>query len=331
MQMISSLHTLNPKEMVRLSETFGRVLLTGGAGFVGSQLLRRLEPVSEHIYVIDDLSAGSRDAVIESEKVTFYEECYTNEELLREILPRVQWIFHLACRSLTLSVTDMAEDYRVNLFGAYKLLERTRAWCPGLQRLIYTSTASVYGNAPVRPTPESYYQVTTPYSASKMAAEHYVHVYWHQYRMPVTIVRLSNVFGPGQLAANPYCGVVAKFFEALDRKEPFTIYGDGRQTRDFSYIEDVVEAILLAATHPNSVGKLYNIGTGIETSVRELAGHVAAVAGMADYPTVSIPKRQIDHIVHRSVDSRLIRRELQWKPRHTLVEGLEKTYRWLHA
>ncbi|BBH25012.1 UDP-glucose 4-epimerase [Paenibacillus baekrokdamisoli] len=308
---------------------FGHVLITGGAGFVGSQLLKRLEPISDHIYVIDDLSSGRHEAVVDSKKVTFYQESYTNEDFLEEVLPRVEWVFHLACSSLTHSVLDMRKDFHTNLFGAFLLLEKTKALCPSLKRMVYTSTASVYGNASVRPTPESFYHISTPYSASKFSAEHYFQVYSHMYNMPITMLRLSNVFGPGQLITNPYCGVVAKFFDAVEKKEPISIYGDGTQSRDFSYIEDVIDAILIAASHKDSIGKLYNIGSGIETSVQQLAAHISTVAGFIDYPTVSLPKRVIDNVHHRSVNNSLIKKELQWAPRHTLRQGLEETYNWL--
>ncbi|TJY43578.1 NAD-dependent epimerase/dehydratase family protein [Cohnella pontilimi] len=308
---------------------FRNVLITGGAGFVGSQLVKRIEPMAEHVFVIDNLSAGRRDAVLSSGKVTFIQQSYEQEDLLNDILPRVDWIFHLACRSLSLSVIDIKEDFHTNLYGAFVLLEKARSLCPSLQRIVYTSTASIYGNAEIRPTPESEYQITTPYSASKFAAEHYFDVYARSYGLPVTMVRLSNVFGPGQVADNPYCGVVAKFFESMEKNQPLPIIGDGFQTRDFTYIEDALDAILLAAVSPNSLGKLYNIGTGIETSILELAAIIASIAGQPDYPIVYWPKRPIDHIQHRSVDTRLIRRDLNWVPKHTLEEGLSKTYAWL--
>lgn len=308
---------------------FGNVLVTGGAGFVGSQLVKRIERLAEHVYVVDDLSAGNPDAVVASGNVTFIRGNYYDEDLLDDLLPRVEWIFHLACRSLSLSMMDMNEDFRTNLLGAFVLLEKTRARCPALRRIVYTSTASVYGNADVRPTPETFYQITTPYAASKFAAEHYFDVYAHVHRLPVTIVRLSNVYGPGQVASNPYCGVVAKFFASLEKNEPLPIIGDGRQTRDFTYIEDALEAILLAAVFPQSVGKLYNVGTGVETSILELAATVASVAGYRDYPVVHLPKRPIDHIAARSVDPGRIRRDLYWQPLHSLRQGLTKTYVWL--
>ncbi|MBS5914936.1 NAD-dependent epimerase/dehydratase family protein [Paenibacillus macerans] len=308
---------------------FGRVLITGGAGFVGSQLLKRIEPLADHVYVIDDLSSGSRDAVISSDKVTFIQGSYYQEDLLEEVLPRVEWIFHLACSSLSSSVIDIKKDYSTNLYGAFVLLEKVRALCPTLHRIVYTSTASVYGNAPVRPTPETYYQITTAYAASKFAAEHYFEMYFRNFRLPVTTVRLSNVFGPGQVSSNPYCGVVAKFFECLQNGEPFRIFGDGLQTRDFTYVEDAIDAILLAAVSANSIGKLYNIGTGIETNIRQLAETIASIGGYRDYPFSYLPKRPIDHIAYRSVDCRLIREDLHWMPKYTLEQGLRKTDAWL--
>ncbi|WP_159884932.1 NAD-dependent epimerase/dehydratase family protein [Paenibacillus puerhi] len=309
---------------------FGHVLITGGAGFVGSQLLKRMEPLAEHIHVIDDLSAGDPNAVLRSDKVTFYKGSYFDEKLLDQVLPQVEWIFHLACRSLSMSILDMKEDLNTNLYGAYVLLEKTKALCPSLQRIVYTSTASVYGNAPVRPTPESFYDISTPYSASKFAAEHYFHMFYQMYELPVTLVRLSNVYGPGQVVSNPYCGVVAKFFDHLQKEAPFSIYGDGRQTRDFTFIEDALDAILAAAVSPKSLGQLYNIGTGIETNIRELAQHIAATAGFTDYPAEYLPKRPIDHIAGRSVDITHIRQALGWSPKHTLQQGLVKTYAWLN-
>lgn len=310
---------------------FGNVLVTGGAGFVGSQLVRRLAPLSERIFVIDDLSAGSADAVVSAGNVAFIPGNYYDETLLDDVLPKVEWIFHLACRSLSYSVIDGEQDFRTNLYGAFVLLEKARIRCPRLRRLLYTSTASVYGNAAVRPTPEDYYQITTPYSASKFAAEHYCDVYARMHGLPITVVRLSNVYGPGQVASNPYCGVVAKFFESLETNRPFPVIGDGLQTRDFTFVEDALDAILAAAVSPIAVGKLYNIGTGIETSINELAASVGAAAGRPDYPVEYVPKRSIDHIAGRSVDIRRIRQELNWQPKRTLQQGLSETYAWLQS
>ena len=112
-------------------------------------------------------------------------------------------------------------------------------YCLNLKRFVYTSTASIYSDAEVLPTTEDHYKIRLPYAASKFATEHYCAVYYHLYKLPVCVLRLSNVFGPGQTTENPYCGVVAKFFAAAMAKKPLIIYGDGQQTRDFTYIDDV--------------------------------------------------------------------------------------------
>ncbi|WP_027414691.1 NAD-dependent epimerase/dehydratase family protein [Aneurinibacillus terranovensis] len=308
---------------------YGNVLVTGGAGFLGSQLVKKLLSISEHVHVIDDLSTGNVNALPQSATLTFHRGSITNEELLEQILPEVECIFHLACRNILLSVQDIEGDLHTNLYGGFLLLRKAKECCSHLKRFVYTSTASVYGNAPVIPTPESYFNITLPYSASKFSTEHYCKVFYHMYQVPVTILRLSNVFGPGQLIENPYCGVVAKFFDAVEQGEPLTIYGDGTQTRDFTYVEDVMDVLLRAAWEPGFVGNVYNVGTGRETSVNELAEAISTITGHLSYPTLYKPKRVVDKVYRRAVDVTALQTDVQWTPRYSLTDGLRKTYDWL--
>ncbi|NGQ95721.1 NAD-dependent epimerase/dehydratase family protein [Brevibacillus sp. SYP-B805] len=308
---------------------FGSVLVTGGAGFVGSQLVKRLLPLADHITIIDDLSTGNRQAIPDSDKITFYQDSVTNEGLLQAVLPEVEWVFHLSCRNLVLSAENLEADFHTNLYGGFLLLNLVKKYCHGLRRMIYTSTASVYGNAPVIPTPESFYQITMPYSASKFSVEHYCQVFIHMYQLPVTILRLSNLYGPGQLTSNPYCGVVSKFFEAIEQGRPMTIYGDGRQSRDFTFIQDALDAILLAARHPHTVGKVYNVGTGKETSILELAAAIAKVTGKQEYPYEFQEKRTVDRVVRRALDARSLQQDIEWTAKVALEDGLRRTYQWL--
>jgi UDP-glucose 4-epimerase len=168
-----------------------------------------------------------------------------------------------------------------------------------------------------------------PYPASKFSMEHYCQVFYHMYQLPVTILRLSNVFGPGQTLSNPYCGVVTRFFNAIQAGEPIPIYGNGHQTRDFTYIDDAMDAIILAADIPETAGKVYNVGTGKETSVNTLANKITEITGRIFYPTKNLPKRVIDKVDRRAVDISLIGKELDWSPRYTLEEGLALTYEWI--
>lgn len=307
---------------------YGHVLVTGGAGFLGSQLVLRLLQISERIIVLDDLSTGKRAAVPDAETIDFIEGSVLDEALLERILPDVDIVFHLACSNLVQSEQDMDRDYRTNLFGGYLLMKKALECCRKSPRFIYTSTASIYGNAQQIPTPENEYQISLPYSASKLGAELYGHVFCQMMGLRFTTVRLSNVYGPGQLPSNPYCGVVSKFFHAVRKQVPLIIYGDGLQTRDFTFVDDAIDAILCVANSEATVNKVYNIGTGIETSVLELAKQIGKAAGYPSYPYEFNAPRPVDKVMRRAVDISRIKHDLGWQPARTLQEGLEKTFRW---
>lgn len=307
---------------------FGHVLVTGGAGFIGSQLLLGLLPLSQRITVIDDCSTSRPENVPVSERLTFIQASYVDDRLLERVLPDVTHIYHVACKNLVLSAQNMDDDFHVNLYGGYMLLGKAKELCGRLQRFVYTSTASIYGNAAVLPTPEGCYETTAPYAASKFSMEHYCQVYHRMYRMPIAVLRLSNVYGPGQLTTNPYCGVVAKFFESADRGTAFNIYGDGTQTRDYTYVGDAIEALLSAGVHPEAVGRVFNVGTGVETSVNRLAEMVAETCGVAHPEFAYQPKRTVDTIYRRCLDATLLRRTLGWEPQVGLTEGLRLTNVW---
>ncbi|UNC93861.1 GDP-mannose 4,6-dehydratase [Candidatus Contubernalis alkalaceticus] len=308
---------------------FENILVTGGAGFIGSQLIKKLLPLCRHIYIIDDLSTGQKNAVPVSEKITFHHDCITNKKLLFEIMPKVKHIFHLACSNLLQSVRDLEKDFQTNLFGGFVMLQCAKSHCPDLKRFVYTSTASIYSDASILPTPETYYKISLPYAASKFSSEHYCDVYNHMYQLPTTVLRLSNVYGPGQTTSNPYCGVVAKFFEAAQKKQPLMVYMDGQQTRDFTYIEDALDALLLSAVKEKAIGQIYNVGMGVETNIIELAEKIKYITGFTKGTIEFRPKRQIDIVARRNIDAKKIQKELNWKPQYNLHEGLLKTFQWM--
>lgn len=307
---------------------FKNVLITGGAGFIGSQLVLKLLPLCTHIYIIDDLSTGHRESIPKNEKITFHQGSITDTELLKTILPEVDYIFHLACSNLIKSVANIEHDFYTNLYGSLLLLDYAHKYCKGLKKFIYTSTTSMYSEAEVLPTSEDYYNIKLPYAASKFSAEHYCDVYNNMYGLPVCTLRLSNVFGPGQTTSNPYCGVVAKFFEASQLGKPLVIYGDGEQTRDFTYIQDVLDAIIICATSEKATGQVYNIGTGVETPIIDLANIIKSMANK-NLTVEYEDKRPIDIVKRRSIDASKIKNELSWEPRHSVYQGLTKTYMWL--
>src|SRR5262249_34746100 len=191
------------------------------------------------------------------------------------------------------------EDFETNIGGTLNVLMAARN--SKVQRIVYTSSTSVYGNPrnllsqeddPLMPL--------TPYAVSKLAGEHYCMAFYESYGLPTTAVRYSNVFGPGQDPGNPYCGVVAKFVDAMFAGRAPVIHGDGVQTRDFTYIDDAVEATILAATSERALGEVFNVGTGVETNINHLAQVLLRLTGAHVQPMHS-DRRDVDNIRRRGL------------------------------
>ena len=196
------------------------------------------------------------------------------------------------------------------------------------ERVVYSSSTSIYGNPRSIPINEDDGIVLlSPYAVSKLAGEHYCLAFYESYGVSVACVRYSNIYGPGQRPDNPYCGVVAKFLASAAAGQPLTIHGDGGQTRDFTYIDDAVDATLLAAVQPRAEGDVFNVGTGIETSVNALTDAIGQAMGR-DPIVERIDRRDIDNIRRRVVSIEKARRMLRWSPQVTLEDGLRRTVEW---
>ncbi len=194
---------------------------------------------------------------------------------------------------------------------------------------MYASSASVYGNPRYLPINEDdRLNILNPYAASKLSAENYCMAFYESYGVPVVILRYSNVYGMNQSPSNPYCGVVSKFFNSILEGSPPQIHGDGEQTRDFTFVDDAVEATLLAGLFPKVVGEVLNVGTGKETSVKHLAYVIIELSGKELRP-IRIDRRDIDNLRRRVLNIEKIRKNLRWIPSTSLEEGLSKTYEWL--
>jgi UDP-glucose 4-epimerase len=296
------------------------VLVTGGAGFVGSALVRRLISGGAHVSVLDDFSTGRADAVPAGGKVVH--GSVTDRETIRALVAENQWIFHLAARGIVASTRDPREDFDTNVGGTLNLLMAAREH--RVERVVYVSSASIYGNPRTLPINEDDgVMALSPYAVSKHSGEQYCLAFYESYGVPTAIVRYSNVYGPGQRPNNPYSGVVAKFFGAAVAGAPMAVHGDGQQTRDFTFIEDAVDATLVVGTHPRAEGEVFNVGTGIETSVIDLARAIASTVGVK--PVVEhIDRRDIDNIRRRAVNIEKIRRMLRWSPQIALEAGLRR-------
>jgi len=305
-----------------------RVLVTGGAGFVGSNLVRRLMREGARVTVLDDLFTGRREN-LPATGLEFVRGSVCDPAVVERLVAQCEVVVHAAARNIVVSTRNPREDYETNIGGTLNVLLAARA--AGVERLVYTSSTSVYGNPRYLPINEDdRLELLTPYAVSKLAGENYCMAFHESYGTPTAAVRYSNIFGPGQDPANPYCGVVAKFIESLFAGRPPEIHGDGNQTRDFTYIDDAVEATLLAAIAPRAVGEVFNVGTGVETRVNQLAETLIRIVG-ADLVPVHKDRRDVDNIRRRVVNIEKARRTLRWVPEVTLEEGLRRTVEWQRA
>lgn len=306
-----------------------RILVTGGAGFVGSNLVNRLIELGPDIFVsvLDDLFTGELKHINSVGRVNFIEGSVTDRNLVKELVKESDIVFHLAARNIIVSTKNPYEDLNTNVFGTFNILEAAKEY--NVERVVYTSSASVYGNSRYLPINEDDpLNILNPYAASKLSGENYCMAFYETYDLPVTILRYSNVFGYNQSPRNPYCGVVSKFFASIINEIPPQIHGDGEQTRDFTFVDDAVEATMLAAISPKAKGEILNVGTGKETSVKHLAKSIIAICGKTFSPKY-IDRRDIDNLRRRVLNIEKTRKFLRWVPNTSLEKGLINTYVWL--
>lgn len=300
-----------------------KVLVTGGAGFVGSNLVKRLiTGYGCEVTVLDDFFTGDT-ANLSGCAVEVIKGCVTDTEMMGKVTQGKDVIFHLAARNIIVSTTKPREDMNVNVIGTFNVLEAAKL--NRVPRVVYTSTSSIYGNPRYLPINEDELpKFLNFYSVSKFAGESYAKTFYELYDLPVTVVRYSNVYGPNQSPRNPYCGVIGKFIAAALKGESLNIHGDGEQTRDYTYVDDACEATILAALSPKAIGEVYNIGTGVETSVNRLAQHIVKLSESLS-EIEYIDKRDIDNIRRRVLNIEKIRNHLKFSPTCTLAKGLKAT------
>jgi UDP-glucose 4-epimerase len=312
--------------MTTMSFAGKRVLITGGAGFVGSNLTARVARAGGKVTVLDDLHTGRRENIDPDVDYKLVEGSVTDAPLVSELVGKADFVVHMAARNIIESTKNPRDDYSVNIGGTLNVLMAAREH--KVERIVYTSSASVYGNPRIIPINEEERNVTfSPYSVSKLGGENYCYAFYETYGVPVTAVRYSNVFGPKQDPLNPYSGVIGKFIDSLWRGQAPQIHGDGQQTRDFTYVDDAVDATLVALLSVKAEGMVFNIGTGKETTISELVDILSRLMGSTARPE-HIDRRDIDNIRRRVLSIELIRTRLRWQPQVGLEEGLKRTIEW---
>src|SRR3954454_22459297 len=267
-----------------------RALVTGGAGFIGSNLVDRLIDDGNEVVVVDDLFTGFRENV--NPKAEFIDASVADEGVVRDAMVGAEIVFHQAAHKAVLRsvehplVTDLA-----NTHGTLTLLKA--ALDAGVRRVVYASSSSVYGGADVVPTPESTpLYPRSPYAVTKVAGEHYCHVFTELYGLETVRLRYFNVYGPRQRPDATYAAVIPLFIDALLQGRAPTVHGDGGQSRDFTYITDVVEANLAAGNAPaeQCAGNVYNVAGGDETTLLELLAVIGDVLGVEAQPEFTEPR-----------------------------------------
>jgi len=293
-----------------------RCLVTGGAGFIGSHLVDRLLADGHEVVVIDNFATGRPEnlkAAISSGRLKLHRADIADFETIRPLFAGVEWVFHLAAMAdIVPSIQRPMLYHRANVDGTIAALEASRI--SGVKRFLYAASSSCYGIPDVYPTPESApIRPMYPYALTKNVGEQYV-MHWHQvYGLPTLALRLFNVFGPRHRTSGTYGAVFGVFLAQKLANQPFTVVGDGTQTRDFTFVADVADAFV-AAAGAAEVGRAYNVGSGNTYSINRL---VELLAG----PKVNIPKRpgEPDRTFG---DISMIRRELKWEPRTRFEDGV---------
>jgi UDP-glucose 4-epimerase len=299
-------------------------LVTGGCGFIGSHLVEALARGGHQVRVLDDLSTGRRENLQGvGERIDFLLGSVTDADAVRSAVQGREWIFHLAALpSVPRSLEDPMATHAVCATGTLHVLEAARL--VGVKRVIYTASSSAYGGSTgVVKREDDCLAPLSPYAAAKLAGEHYCSCYTSVYGLETVRLRLFNVFGPRQTADSPYTGVIALFLAALCTGLPPTIYGDGIQSRDFTYVDNAVQALLRAAVAPSAPGNVYNIGNGARTTVRALLDHLNQLLG-CDVQPVYGPPRPGD-VRHAQADITRAQSDLQYQPHISLAEGLRRT------
>ena len=303
-------------------------LVTGGAGFIGSHIVDALLARNEEVRVLDDLSTGYADNVPAG--VELVEADLADEAAVARAVRDVESIFHQgAARAVLRSVEDPLTTNRANVTGTLTLL--TAARDAGVRRVVYASSSSVYGGATERPTPESAPLLPrSPYAVSKLGAEHYLRVFAELYGLETVSLRYFNVYGPRQRPDSMYAAVIPLFIEALTKREPPTLHGDGKQSRDFTFVHDVVAANLAAgsADAAKVSGRAFNVAGGTEVSLLDLLDELRTLLGV-DVEPVHVEPRAGD-VRHSCADATAAREAMGWTTTTSLHDGLVQTVDWFN-
>jgi len=309
-----------------------RFAVTGGAGFIGSHVVDQLAKIGAQVVVIDDLSVGREENLAEarsSGRVTLVRASVCDFEAVRPALAGVEYVLHLAVQCLRVSLANPTLVHEVNASGTLQVLRAARE--AGVKRFGYVSSSEVYGTAIDESAPMAETDPllpTTPYGASKAAGELYTDSFFRCYEFPTTVIRPFNTYGPRSHANGAYGEAIPRFVARVLAGKPPVIFGDGGQTRDFTYVEDTARGIVLAGTAKQTVGQTVNIARGKEISITDVAAAVCRGCGRPDLEPVYTPARPADVRRHMAATEKASRL-LDYRARIDLEEGVRRYVEWV--
>ena len=307
-----------------------RYLVTGGAGFIGSNTVDELLRRGHSVAVLDDLSTGQeRNLPPSRDQIDLFQGSINDPEIVQRACRGADYVLHLAARtSVPRSVKDPAETNRINADGTLLVLLAARD--AGVRRVVFAGSSAVYGETPTLPKREDMPPAPiSPYGVTKLIGELYGQVFHRVYGLEFVTLRYFNVFGPRQDPGSPYSGVLSLFITAMQKGEPPTVYGDGEHSRDFTFVENVVQANLLACEAPGIAGLIFNAGTGRRYTLNQTLALLEKFAGRPARAKYVEP-RQGD-IRDSQADISLARKKLGYDPRVGFEEGLRRTWEWYCA
>ncbi len=305
-----------------------RAFITGGAGFIGSELVRQASQQFDEVIIVDNLVNGKRKNVedVLSSRVQFNEADIRDIPLMTQLLKDVDVVYHLACLGVRHSIHSPRENHDVNATGTLDLLRLSREL--GVGRFVYVSSSEVYGTAVRVPMDESVPAFPhTVYGSSKLAGDCYTRAYWKTYNYPTVVVRPFNSFGPRSHHEGDSGEVIPKFLLRTLAGKPMMVFGDGEQTRDFTFVEDTARGILKAGFAEKALGEIVNLGQGEEIKINDLANLVRKVTGIETATVEHVESRPGD-VLRLFADSSKAEQLLGFQPEVSLEEGLRRLLAW---
>ncbi|MBX3011954.1 MAG: SDR family oxidoreductase [Caldilineaceae bacterium] len=302
-------------------------LITGGAGFIGSNLVHELVERGERVRVLDNFSTGRRQNLLDVERdIELVEGDLRSSETCRHAVQGMDVVLHQgALPSVQRSVTDPFTSHDTNATATINLLVAARD--AGVQRFVYASSSSVYGDSPTMPKQEEMTpRPKSPYAVAKLAGEHYCRIFWELYGLETVCLRYFNVFGPYQDPTSHYSAVIPLFIRAMAAGKAPTIYGDGTQSRDFTYVRNNVHANLLAATQPDVGGQIFNIACGQRYSLLDLMTTLNQILGTSVEP--NFDRSRSGDVKHSLADIQKAQAQLHYQVQVDFYEGLRRTVAW---